>query len=347
VPGLSEVEREIIRTVLDRFLRFNEPTPRKLLIRKYRSPDLLDRLSNASILRTIDREVFLPLPLAFHYCGDPDALRLARTSVEVVLRVLQNMFDVEMDKTDFSPADVEAHAHKMFGVPSPPETIRLGLYLAQNFGVLAGWSGNAQQTELVSLRIAENIVTLTDAGKVWDEHIARYAAYFENPPQGAASEMVAAFPFTSLQPLELGWPLIHAEIAKVSKSRFKSQHYADAAEAAFKLINERLKGIVKDRIGKEYDGAPLMQRAFSSDKPVLVLGDLSTMIGRDIQVGYQQIFSGAMLAIRNPKAHSNVQIDAVRSMHFIYLASLLMSKIDEAVALDSSSGASAVRSDSG
>jgi len=57
----------------------------------------------------------------------------------------------------------------------------------------------------------------------------------------------------------------------------------------------------------------------------------------DIQVGYQQIFSGSIRGIRNPKAHSNVQIDAVRGMHFIFLASLLMSKVDEALALENSS----------
>jgi hypothetical protein len=32
-----------------------------------------------------------------------------------------------------------------------------------------------------------------------------------------------------------------------------------------------------------------------------------------------------MRGIRNPKAHSNVQIDAPRAMHLIFLASLLMS----------------------
>jgi len=126
------------------------------------------------------------------------------------------------------------------------------------------------------------------------------------------------------------WPLIHPEVVKVSKTRFDAQHFADAAEAAFKLINERVKTIVKERTGTEYDGAPLMQKAFSSDKPVLAFDDISTINGKNMQVGYQQIFSGAMTGIRNPKAHSNVQINAKRSLHFIFLASLLMSKIDEA-----------------
>jgi uncharacterized protein (TIGR02391 family) len=136
---------------------------------------------------------------------------------------------------------------------------------------------------------------------------------------------------------DLGWPLIHPAIVKVAKTRFDSQHYADAAEAAFKLTNERMKEIVRNRTGFEYDGVALMQKAFSKDKPVLLLGDLSTMIGEDMQVGYQQMFSGAMRGIRNPKAHAKGQIDAVRAMHFIFLASLLMFKIDEALSMESSS----------
>ena len=126
------------------------------------------------------------------------------------------------------------------------------------------------------------------------------------------------------------WVLIHPEIVGVSKTRFDTQHFADAAEAAFKLINERVKKIVRERTGIECDGAPLMQKAFSSDKPVIALDDISTLSGKNVQTGYQQIFSGAMTGIRNPKAHSNIQIDATRSLHLIFLASLLMSKIDEA-----------------
>ena len=126
------------------------------------------------------------------------------------------------------------------------------------------------------------------------------------------------------------WALIHPEIVEISKTRFDARHFADAAEAAFKLINERVKTIVKGRTGIEFDGAPLMQKAFSSDNPVIALDDISTLNGKNVQIGYQQLFSGAMTGIRNPKAHSNVQIDAARSMHLIFLASLLMSKLDEA-----------------
>jgi len=127
------------------------------------------------------------------------------------------------------------------------------------------------------------------------------------------------------------WSLLHPKVVEVAQKRFNSGHYADAAEAVFKEINEIVRRLVKVRTGKEYDGASLMQCAFSLQNPILKLDDLGNETGRNIQVGYMQIFSGAMTGVRNPKAHANIQIDAVRSIHFMFLASLLLSKIDERI----------------
>ena len=43
------------------------------------------------------------------------------------------------------------------------------------------------------------------------------------------------------------------------------------------------------------------------------------------------MLSGAMSALRNPKAHANITISADESMRQIVFASMLMYKIDEAV----------------
>jgi len=40
---------------------------------------------------------------------------------------------------------------------------------------------------------------------------------------------------------------------------------------------------------------------------------------------------GAMTGIRNPKAHTNIQIDAMRALHFLMLASLLTCKIGKRI----------------
>lgn len=340
---LSDIERDITRNVVERFLYENKPSPRKLLAQRFRFSQF-HRLTDSAILTNTTpgmptgKETYLPRPLAFHYCSDQEVQGRARRSVSIVFRILQRLFDVEPDKTQFTPEDLEAQVEKIFDLPPEKETLKLGLYLARDMGALSSWGASADAIDVASFQIAEHIVEIRDFDKVWDDFIARPTATHEDSPQDATAEIDSSAECEYLQPIDLGWSIIHAEIIRVAKSRFDSRHFADAAEAAFKLINERVKEIVRDRTGLEFDGVALMQRAFSKDKPVLLLGDLSTMIGEDMQVGYQQIFSGAMRGIRNPKAHSNVQIDAFRSMHFIFLASLLMFKVDEALASSASSG---------
>lgn len=126
------------------------------------------------------------------------------------------------------------------------------------------------------------------------------------------------------------WDIIHEDIIKVSRSKFEDGHYADSVESAFKETNARVKKIVIGKTGKELDGASLMTTAFSVNKPIISLDDLSSKSGQDIQQGYMQIFAGAMTGIRNPKAHDNITISKERAIHFIFLASLLMCKLDEA-----------------
>lgn len=127
------------------------------------------------------------------------------------------------------------------------------------------------------------------------------------------------------------WKYIHPKIEGVARSRFYSGMYADAIEASFKEINNRVKKIVKTQTGREFDGSPLMEQAFSSNTPILTIQGLATETERNIQLGYMKIFSGAMIGIRNPKAHDNQTItreDAIRKLNF---ASLLMFKIDQAI----------------
>lgn len=126
------------------------------------------------------------------------------------------------------------------------------------------------------------------------------------------------------------WDLLHPDISRVARTRFESEHYADAVEAAFKEVNSIVKAIVKNADGRELDGAGLMTTAFSVQNPIIKLDDLRMASGKDIQQGYMQIFAGAMTGIRNPKAHGNINIDEKRAIHFLFLASLLLSKLDEA-----------------
>lgn len=126
------------------------------------------------------------------------------------------------------------------------------------------------------------------------------------------------------------WAMLHPSVTSVAKRRFLSGHRADSVEAAMKEVNTRVKRQFKAARGTELDGAKLMNAAFSPDKPVIRLADLETVSGRDEQLGYMLIFAGSMEAIRNPKAHANTEIDEGRAIHHLFIASLLMQKLDEA-----------------
>ena len=125
------------------------------------------------------------------------------------------------------------------------------------------------------------------------------------------------------------WSLIHTDICKVSKEKFDHGHYADSVESAFKELNAIIKGFYKNKTGKELDGVALMREVFSPKSPSIVLGDLATESGRDVQEGYGHIFAGSMQGIRNPSAHANLEISSGKAMHLLFLASHLMFMIDD------------------
>jgi len=75
-----------------------------------------------------------------------------------------------------------------------------------------------------------------------------------------------------------------------------------------------------------------MGNAFKVDHPSLVLADLTTQTGKDVQTGYQFLFMGSQQAIRNPAAHEQFgEMGEDEAFELLGLASLLMRKLDEAV----------------
>ncbi|HEC37642.1 MAG TPA: TIGR02391 family protein [bacterium] len=125
------------------------------------------------------------------------------------------------------------------------------------------------------------------------------------------------------------WSDIHIDISRVSKKLFVDEYYAESVFAAFKQVNLRVKKIIMSKIGEELDGKSLMFKAFNLQDLVIKLSNCSNETERNIQEGYMHLFAGSMQGIRNPKAHELVEIGNNRAKHFLYLASLLMSKIDE------------------
>ena len=125
------------------------------------------------------------------------------------------------------------------------------------------------------------------------------------------------------------WELLTPTVVALAKPEREAGHFADAVEAVFKELNSSVKLIYRDGRGQELDGVPLMRKAFTPSDPLIVLDDLTTETGRNIQQGHMELFARAMASIRNPKAHQNMTIAPERAIHHLFLASLLFFKLDE------------------
>lgn len=119
---------------------------------------------------------------------------------------------------------------------------------------------------------------------------------------------------------------LHPEIARAASGLYHDGHYANAVEDAVKALN----ALVRLRSGLDVDGVSLMQRAFSPNSPVLKFNNLSDQSDRDEQLGYMNMFSGAVSGLRNPRAHRIVQDDPERALEFIAFVSLLAKLLDQA-----------------
>ena len=136
-------------------------------------------------------------------------------------------------------------------------------------------------------------------------------------------------------PTQSVWGLLHPRIESVSKQLFLDGHYANAAEDAFIEINDRVKKLYKKlnpTATKIPDGDAGMTTVFSPNNPMLKVCDISTDTGINEQKGLMFMLQGAMSALRNPKAHSNITISKDDAMRRIMYASMLMYKIDDAIA---------------
>ena len=60
---------------------------------------------------------------------------------------------------------------------------------------------------------------------------------------------------------------------------------------------------MKAMTGLDFDGSALMAQAFADAHPRIILSDLSTETGKNIQAGFRFLFMGAVQGIRNPDAH--------------------------------------------
>lgn len=94
--------------------------------------------------------------------------------------------------------------------------------------------------------------------------------------------------------------LLNEKISSVSQGLFESGYFREA------MINSMLClfDMIREESGLQDDGANLIGKAFSIDNPRIILADLQSESGRNIQKGIIQILQGYFQAYRNVGSHS-------------------------------------------
>ena len=137
----------------------------------------------------------------------------------------------------------------------------------------------------------------------------------------------------------MNWEELHPKVRILAEERFNNNFYADAISMNLREINSIIKAEILRLTGTEYDGVNLMRQAFgfqynngnlTRNANILFVPDLTTESRRNIQDGYLNIFVGTIGAIRNPKAHENMNPDEIKTRHLLQLSSLLFIKLEDA-----------------
>ena len=118
---------------------------------------------------------------------------------------------------------------------------------------------------------------------------------------------------------------LHAEIERAAGNLFRDGHYANAVEDAVKALND----LVRMRSGEALDGTALMNKVFSPNNPVLKFNQLSDETGTNEQQGFMMMFSGAVIGLRNPRAHKIIKDEPEMALEFIAFISLLAKLVDK------------------
>ena len=121
--------------------------------------------------------------------------------------------------------------------------------------------------------------------------------------------------------------LLHPEIERACSKLFLDGHYAEAIENACKVLDMlvKLRSMRTDPSGTE-----LMQLVFSPKAPILKFNDQATDSEKSEQQGMMYLFAGAMLAIRNPRAHGLMNDHPESAVEYLSFLSMLAKSLDRA-----------------
>ncbi len=120
---------------------------------------------------------------------------------------------------------------------------------------------------------------------------------------------------------------LHPLIANACSGLYRGGHYKQAVlEGSIALVN-----CVKEKSRQDLlDGSGLMGTVFSPKNPLLAFNRLKSKADKDEQEGFMHLFLGAVLALRNPRAHAIFDDSPESALDYIALLSMLAKRLDGA-----------------
>ena len=126
----------------------------------------------------------------------------------------------------------------------------------------------------------------------------------------------------SIQSNNLDLYNFHPKVKEIAGPLFENGHFRQAILDVYIALVEAVKN--KSQCNN-LDNSPLMQKVFSQNNPVLKVSD-----DKDEQLGFMWLFSGAVMAIRNPKAHRLIeQTDPNITLEWLAFVSSLFRVLDK------------------
>lgn len=120
---------------------------------------------------------------------------------------------------------------------------------------------------------------------------------------------------------------VHPGLPVKVRTFFDNGHYAEATFEAFKYLDK----IVQKFSRSAKSGEKLMMEVFNEAAPLLKLTALHTQSEIDEQRGFKFLFSGGVVAIRNPRGHEVDFMDDVDTcLDHLAFVSLLIRRLEQA-----------------
>lgn len=121
-----------------------------------------------------------------------------------------------------------------------------------------------------------------------------------------------------------GFEELPAKLTEACGILLAQGHFAPAVLEAIKVMTD----VLQDASELDLDGEKLAGRAFNLKEPLIVVGDLSTLTGRDRQRGLMLIAQGIYAAVRNPLAHRRVVVPPVEARRVIAMIGFVVEAVE-------------------